>query len=54
MRVVPRVIGGVLMVPLLAMVFNCIGMVGAYIVAVGMQNVDRGIFLENALAARPQ
>ena len=46
--VVPRVIGGILMVPLLAMVFNCVGMVGAYIVAVGMQNVDRGIFMENA------
>ena len=38
----------VLMVPLLAMVFNGVGMVGAYIVAVGMQNVDRGIFMENA------
>lgn len=45
--VVPRVVGGVVMVPLLAMLFNCVGMVGAYIVAVRMQNVDRGVFLEN-------
>ena len=46
--IVPRVIAGIFMVPLLAMVFNCVGMVGAYIVAVGLQNVDRGVFMENA------
>jgi phospholipid/cholesterol/gamma-HCH transport system permease protein len=46
--IVPRVIAGIFMVPLLAMVFNCVGMVGAYIVAVGLQNVDRGVFIENA------
>ncbi len=46
--IVPRVVAGTLMVPLLAMVFNCVGMLGAYVVAVGVQNVDRGVFLENA------
>jgi phospholipid/cholesterol/gamma-HCH transport system permease protein len=46
--IVPRVVAGTLMVPLLAMVFNCVGMVGAYVVAVGIQNVDRGVFIENA------
>ena len=46
--VMPRVVAGVIMLPLLAMVFNCVGMVGAYIVAVEMQNVDRGVFIENA------
>jgi phospholipid/cholesterol/gamma-HCH transport system permease protein len=35
------------MVPLLAMLFNGMGMVGAYIVAVPIQHVDHGIFLEN-------
>ena len=46
--IVPRVLSGIFMVPLLAMVFNCVGMVGAYIVSVGVQNVDRGVFMENA------
>jgi phospholipid/cholesterol/gamma-HCH transport system permease protein len=36
------------MVPMMAMLFNCVGMVGAYVVAVGLQNVDRGIFIANA------
>ncbi len=46
--IVPRVVAGTLMVPMLTMVFNCVGMVGAYIVAVNLQNVDRGVFIENA------
>ena len=36
------------MMPMLAMLFNCVGMCGAYIVAVGIQNVDRGVFIEKA------
>jgi phospholipid/cholesterol/gamma-HCH transport system permease protein len=35
------------MAPLLTMVFFMIGMVGAYIVAVIMMNVDSGQFVEN-------
>ncbi len=46
--IVPRVIAGTLMVPMMAMLFNCVGMLGAYIVAVEVQNVDRGIFVANA------
>jgi phospholipid/cholesterol/gamma-HCH transport system permease protein len=46
--IVPRVIAGTVMVPMMAMLFNCVGMLGAYVVAVGLQNVDRGIFIANA------
>ncbi|HMU38024.1 MAG TPA: ABC transporter permease [Pseudomonadota bacterium] len=46
--VVPRVLAGTIMVPLLAMLFNCVGILGAYVVAVGVQNVDRGVFIEKA------
>lgn len=45
--VVPRVVGGILMMPLLTMLFNVIGMAGAYLVSVEIQNVDRGIFIQN-------
>ncbi|MCS6914710.1 MAG: ABC transporter permease [Myxococcales bacterium] len=45
--VVPRVVAGVIMVPLLSMLFVASGMLGAYVVAVGIQNVDRGVFIEN-------
>lgn len=45
--VVPRVVAGIIMVPLLSMLFIATGMVGAYIVAVGIQNVDKGVFIEN-------
>jgi hypothetical protein len=45
--VVPRVIAGTIMTPLLTMFFFFVGMVGAYIVAVYVENVDPGIFLEN-------
>jgi phospholipid/cholesterol/gamma-HCH transport system permease protein len=46
--IVPRVIAGTIMVPMMAMLFNCVGMFGAYIVAVEVQNVDRGVFIANA------
>jgi phospholipid/cholesterol/gamma-HCH transport system permease protein len=46
--VVPRVAAGVLMLPLLTMLFNCVGMAGAYAVSIGLLGVDRGIFVENA------
>ncbi len=45
--VAPRVIASTLMVPLLAMLFNGVGMTGAYLVAVVFQGVDRGVFMEN-------
>jgi phospholipid/cholesterol/gamma-HCH transport system permease protein len=46
--VTPRVLAGVLMVPLLAMLFDAVGMCGGYGVAVWIEGVDRGAFLENA------
>jgi phospholipid/cholesterol/gamma-HCH transport system permease protein len=46
--IVPRIIAGTVMVPMMAMLFNCVGMLGAYVVAVGVQNVDRGVFIANA------
>jgi phospholipid/cholesterol/gamma-HCH transport system permease protein len=46
--VTPRILAGVIMVPLLAMLFNCVGMFGGYGVAVWLEGVDRGVFLENA------
>ena len=35
--IVPRVIAGTIMVPMMAMLFNCVGMLGAYVVAVEVQ-----------------
>jgi phospholipid/cholesterol/gamma-HCH transport system permease protein len=46
--VTPRILAGILMVPLLAMLFNAMGMLGGYGVAVWIQNVDRGAFINNA------
>jgi phospholipid/cholesterol/gamma-HCH transport system permease protein len=45
--VLPRVVAGAIMAPILNMIFFCIGMVGAYIVAVITLGVDRGQFIEN-------
>jgi phospholipid/cholesterol/gamma-HCH transport system permease protein len=46
--VTPRVLAATLMVPLLAMLFNTVGMFGGYGVAVMLEGVDKGVFLENA------
>lgn len=46
--VTPRVLAATIMVPLLAMLFNATGMLGGYGVAVWIQGVDRGAFLQNA------
>lgn len=45
--VVPRVLATTLMVPLMTVLFDFVGMVGAYLVAVFLEGVDRGVFLEN-------
>ncbi len=44
--VVPRVIAGMLMVPVMALLFNLIGLAGAYAVAVNIDGLDGGVFLE--------
>ena len=43
--VAPRVVACTLMSPVLCYLFNVIGMVGAYFVAVGGMNLDPGIFM---------
>jgi phospholipid/cholesterol/gamma-HCH transport system permease protein len=45
--VVPRVIAGLLMTPVMCMVFIGIGLVGAYGIAVWYKGVDPGIFIAN-------
>jgi phospholipid/cholesterol/gamma-HCH transport system permease protein len=40
----PRFIGGVVAMPLLAILFSTIGILGAYVVAVGLIGVDAGNF----------
>ncbi len=45
--VVPRLIASTVMLPLLTMVFNVMGLVGAYIFAVILKGVDPGIFIYN-------
>src|SRR5512138_848109 len=43
----PRVLASVLMLPLLFVLYTCVGMVGAYVVAVEWLSVDPGIFISN-------
>ncbi|HEX9138601.1 MAG TPA: ABC transporter permease, partial [Steroidobacteraceae bacterium] len=42
--IAPRFIGGVVAMPLLTAVFNCIGIFGAQLVGVGLLRVDAGAF----------
>ncbi|MBI3073070.1 MAG: ABC transporter permease [Deltaproteobacteria bacterium] len=46
--IVPRVVASVIMVPVLAMVFMSIGMVGAYFVGVILMGLDEGAFIAQA------
>jgi len=45
--VVPRVVATTIMVPCLAMAYNVVGLIGCYVVAVLMKEVDRGLFVDN-------
>jgi len=45
--VVPRVIASTLMLPLLTVLFDFVGMLGAYAVAVYLMGVDEGAFVQN-------
>jgi len=45
--VVPRLVASTIMLPLLTVVFNVVGMVGAYIFAVIIKGVDPGLFIYN-------
>ena len=42
--VVPRFLGGVVAMPLLAAIFSTIGIAGAFLVGVGLMDVDSGVF----------
>jgi len=46
--VTPRVIAGTIMVPLLSLLFVAVAMLGGYGVAVWLEHVDPGVFMENA------
>jgi phospholipid/cholesterol/gamma-HCH transport system permease protein len=46
--VTPRILAALIMVPMLAILFIGVGMVGGYGVAVWLEGVDRGVFVENA------
>ncbi len=43
----PRLLSAVLMVPLLCILYTCVGMAGAWVVAVHWLSVDPGVFLAN-------
>ncbi|MFZ5439722.1 MAG: MlaE family ABC transporter permease [Myxococcota bacterium] len=42
---VPRVLAGLIMVPMLVMIFDLLGMLGAYFIAVGVKGLSAGTFL---------
>lgn len=44
--VVPRVIAGILAAPVMALLFNLVGITGAYLVGVYLLGIDGGIFIE--------
>jgi phospholipid/cholesterol/gamma-HCH transport system permease protein len=46
--VLPRLIAGVLVAPILSLIFFVVGMVGAYFVAVVVEGVDEGQFIAHA------
>ncbi len=45
--IVPRIVSGVLMVPLLTVVSDFMGIMGGYFVGVGILNINEGVFLKN-------
>jgi phospholipid/cholesterol/gamma-HCH transport system permease protein len=44
--VVPRVVAGFLMLPVLTMIFNMVGILGAWLVCVQLLELDHGIFVD--------
>jgi phospholipid/cholesterol/gamma-HCH transport system permease protein len=47
---VPRLLASVVMVPLLCIIYTCVGMAGAWVVAVQLMGVDPGLFFARAKA----
>lgn len=51
----PRLLAAVMMLPLLCILYTCMGMVGAWLVAVQWLNVDPGVFIDKVrLYATPK
>jgi phospholipid/cholesterol/gamma-HCH transport system permease protein len=48
--VVPRIIAGMIMMPLLAGIFMLVGVLGAYWVGILLFDIDRGIYLDKLVA----
>lgn len=48
--VTPRVLAGVLMMPLLCVLYTSVGMVGAWMVSVGWLGIDPGVFISQIQA----
>lgn len=46
--VVPRLVAGLIMLPVLTVMFDVVGMFGAYIVCIELMGLDPGIFLDRA------
>lgn len=44
--VVPRVLAGFVMVPVLTMLFNVVGVIGSFFVAVWLMGLDPGVFMD--------
>lgn len=47
--VVPRMIAAIIMIPFLCGVFIFVGIFGAYLLGVGLFNVDQGVFIEKVI-----
>ena len=50
--VAPRFLGGVIAMPLLAAIFNVVGLLGAHLVGVQLMGVDRGAFWSQMQGSR--
>jgi len=48
---VPRIIAGLISVPLLTMIFNCVGIAGGFVVGVGTLGLSSGTFISQMVAA---
>ena len=45
--VTPRIVASIIMMPVMTMVFNVVGLIGAYIYAIYVKHVDLGSFIEH-------
>jgi phospholipid/cholesterol/gamma-HCH transport system permease protein len=43
--VIPRIVSAVIMMPMLALAFNAIGVLGSYLVGVVLLDIDKGVFM---------